>query len=173
VSAFQVVIDVSEVLDFAILLQRAPEIVRPELHRAALEGSLLLERAVKDLTPVGIGGGGGLRGSIAAQPTAQLGEEVIGVVGTAMAYAVPVELGTRPHFPPIQPLKDWVRLKLDIRDDDEAEGVAWAIARKIAVHGTEGVHMFRDAFEQNRRQVVGMFEAAHGRIVAKLAAGHA
>ena len=167
-SAFETVIDASELLDFASLMQRAPEITRRELTAAATEGSLLLEREVKEATPVGIGGGGGLRGSIAAQAPVVLGDQVIGVVGTALAYAVPVELGTKPHFPPVQPLKDWVRLKLDIQDEEEIEDVAWRIARKIAVRGTEGAHMFEHAFEANRGAVARMFEAAHGRIVQQL-----
>jgi hypothetical protein len=33
---------------------------------------------------------------------------VIGVVGSPLAYALPVEIGTRPHFPPVAAILDWV-----------------------------------------------------------------
>ena len=167
-AAFETIIDAAELFDFAALLENVPEVAVPELHAAVVEGSLLLEREVKERTPVGIGGGGGLRGNIAAQPPAVLGNEVIGVVGTAMAYAVPVELGTRPHFPPIQPLRDWVRLKLGISDEEEIEDVAWRVARKIAIRGTEGAHMFEHAFNANQDRVQAIFAAAYERIMQQL-----
>ena len=39
-------------------------------------------------------------------------------------------------FPPIQPIRDWVRRKLNV-EESEVDGVAFVIARKIAREGTD------------------------------------
>lgn len=151
--------------------RQAPDMVRRELTAAMYEAEALLEREVKDLTPVGVGGGGGLRGSIAAQEPEVLSDQVIGVVGTAMAHAVPVELGTKPHFPPVEALEEWVRRKLGV-DEKRVRNVAFLVARKIAARGTPAFGMFHRAFNAHRAQVAGMFEAARNRVVARLAGSH-
>ena len=166
---FRLDIDASEVADLAATWRQAPEILLDEMARAALEASLLLEREVKEGTPVGVHGeGGGLKGSIHADQPAVLADQVIGIVGTSIAYAIPVELGTRPHFPPVQPIVDWARVKLGL-DPEEAERVGFAIARKIARRGTQGAFMFSRAFERNRPQVEQMFLAGARRAVERLA----
>lgn len=149
-------------------LAGAAEIARAELERAGWEASLLLQREIQELTPSGIGGGGGLKGSIAAQEPVVLGDSVIGIVGTSLAYAVPVEMGTKPHMPPIEPLQDWAKHKLGL-SEDEAKGAARAIAMKIKARGTEGAHMFEKAFAANRGQVETIFERAAARIPGRIA----
>jgi len=147
---------------------KAPEIVREEMTAAMWESELLLEREVKEKTPVGVGGAGGLKGSIAAQQPEISADVVLGVVGTAMAHAVPVEIGTKPHFPPVQPLEDWVIHKLGVPEKD-AHGVAFLVARKIAARGTLAVGMFHRAFNEQRPKVEAIFTAARGRIAERLA----
>jgi len=45
--------------------------------------------------------------------------------------------GRKPgKFPPIQPIRDWVRRKLNV-EESEVDGVAFVIARKIAREGTD------------------------------------
>lgn len=45
--------------------------------------------------------------------------------------------GRKPgKFPPIQPIRDWVRRKLNV-EESEIDGVAFVIARKIAREGTD------------------------------------
>lgn len=148
--------------------RQAPEVVAEELTRTTLEAELLLQREVQELTPVGVGGAGGLKGSILAQLPQALPDGVIGVVGTSAAHAVPVELGTKPHFPPVAPLEDWVKAKLGVEPKD-ARRVAFLIARKIAARGTKGAFMFRTALEQHQAPVAGMYQAARARIAARLA----
>lgn len=145
----------------------APEIVIEEMTRAARQAELLLEREIKELTPSGIGGGGGLKGSISAREPQVLADNVIGRVGTSMSYAVPVELGTKPHMPPIQPLADWAQYVLDV-GANEAWRVGTAIAFKIKREGTEGAHMFERGFKANEDQVQGYFADAAERIVLRL-----
>lgn len=158
-----VTIDIAELPDLVRAWQRAPAVVESELHAATVEATLLLEREVKELTPIGIGAGGGLRGSISAREPEVSSDAVLGVVGTAMRYAEAVELGTRPHFPPVQPLADWAQFKLGV-PEAQARDVGFLIARKIARQGTEGRFMFRDAFEANRGQVEAIYARAHARI---------
>lgn len=160
-------VDLRGAVELSDMFRRAPDLCREELTRAMLEAELLLQREVKELTPVGVGGAGGLRGSVTALTPQVAGDSVLGVVGSPLNYAEPVEMGTRPHFPPVEPLEDWVRQKLDVTED-EVPGVALAIARKIAARGTPAVGMFHRAFAANRPQVAQMFEAARARIVHRL-----
>lgn len=146
--------------------RQAPEIVRQELLAAVTEADQLLEREVKDKTPTATGGS---RASIFSREQA-LDAGAIGVVGSAQPHIAYVELGTKPHFPPVEALEDWVRVKLGISDEKKIHGVAMAIARKIAVRGTLGVGMFHRTWAQQLPAVVAMFERARDRIVARMAA---
>lgn len=147
---------------------RAPDIVQQELGSAMAEADAMIEREVKELTPVGASGGaGGLRDSITSEQS--VGPEgVIGVVGTAMAHAIPVELGTKPHFPPIEPLEDWVRAKLGVREDREVRSAAFAIARAISHRGTLAVGMFHRTLAAKESDIEDVFRQARGRILAQL-----
>lgn len=146
--------------------KRAPDIVREELTGAMWEAEMLLEPAVQEKTPVGAFGT--LKDGIAAQEPEVSEAGVLGVVGTSVAHAIPVEIGTRPHFPPVQPLEDWVMKKLGV-PEREAHGVAFAIARKIAQRGTLAVGMFHRAFNEKRPNVEVIFAGARRRIRDRLA----
>ena len=149
------------------LWEQAPDVTREEMSRATWEASLLIEREVKDLTPVGVGGAGGLRGSIAAREPRVLSDTVLGAVGTSVAHALPVELGTKPHFPPVEPLRDWAERKLNI-PEDRSYDVALSIARKIAARGTLAVGMFNRTFVATRAQVEALYSDARRRIHEQL-----
>ena len=120
--------------------RRAPEVVRDELTQFAHGGVAYLVQEVQDRTPAAHDT---LRGSIQGEVDPGFAG-VLGVVGTAQPHALPVELGSKPHMPPIQPIEDWVRLKLGVRGN-EVRRAAWAVARKIKKRGTQGHFMFRDA----------------------------
>lgn len=167
-SGLEIRIDIQGAAELARAFARAPEIVTEELTRASWAAELLLEREVKEETPVGVGGGAGLKGSISAREPRIAGVGVIGEVGTALNYAVPVELGTRPHFPPVQPLADWARQKLGV-DPRQARSVGFLIARKISRRGTTGAHMFRKAFDRNFAQVARIYQDARSRIADRIA----
>lgn len=167
-SGFSVRIDLQGAAELERAWRRAPEIVAEEMTRAMWEAETLAEREVKERTPVGVGGGGGLKGSIIAKMPHVSPAGVLGVVGTPLNYAVPVELGTRPHMPPIAPLRDWVEARLGI-PEERSYGVARAVAFKIKAHGTKGRHMFKEGFKAARPQIVRMFEAARRRIAERLA----
>ena len=146
---------------------KIPEVTRAEMLAAVTEADHLLEREVKERTPTAVGAGGGLRGSIASDEQAH-SDRVIGMVGSPLNYAVPVELGTRPHFPPLQPLEDWVRAKLDV-PDAQVRNVAFLIARKISKVGTQGAHMFEEAFDATADQVEKIFSLGVQRITEQMA----
>lgn len=143
---------------------RAPGIVREELSRFVAGATQHLEAEVKDRTPQGAHGL--LAQSINSEVRA-LADGVLGVVGTPLPYAIPVELGTKPHMPPVLALEDWVRAKLGARGA-EVHRVAYAVARKIAKHGTKGHFMFRDAFADNEAELRRQFAATAARIVARI-----
>jgi hypothetical protein len=160
-------VDALQVAGLAQAWREAPELVADELAKGVLEAELLLEREAKEGTPTATGL---LRESIAAQQPRRLADQVLGVVGTSLAYAAPVELGTKPHFPPIPPLADWARVKLGI-PADQAEHVGFLIARKIARTGTKGALMFTKALQSNAAQIERIIAQAGERIAARLAAG--
>lgn len=159
-------VDAGDIGQLTDAWEQAPQLVEAELFAATYEAEMLLEREIKEDTPVGATGL--LRQSIHSEAPRTLANTVIGVVGTSSMHALPVELGTRPHFPPVEPLIDWVQAKLDIRDEEQAEGVALAIARKIAVRGTLGVGMFHRNFRQLQPQIDRMYEQARKRIAEGL-----
>lgn len=132
-------------------LSAAPAIIDEELVPAILEAQLLLEREVVDRTPTS--GAGTLRGSIGALPITFSEGVMIGAVGTSLAYAQPVEEGSKPHRPPVEPIADWVQRKLG-KDPKEAKKIAWGIAGKIAEQGSPGAHMFREGLAATQGQIL-------------------
>jgi hypothetical protein len=154
--------------DLALAFERAPELLQAQLYRDTMEASLLLEREIKERTPVGAYSA--LRSSISAREPEVSGGEIAGAVGTPLAYAVPVELGTKPHFPPIEPLEDWVQAKLNV-SPERASAVAWLVARKIAARGTEGTFMFAHGFAAVEGQVHDIYRRGAELIVAEIGGG--
>lgn len=148
--------------------KRAPEMVIEELTAATFEAEMLLERETKELTPVGVNAA--LRDNIHSQVPEVMGDTVIGVMGSSLSYAEPVELGTQPHAVSeagVLAIEDWVRHKLGI-SGKEAERVAYAVAWKIRMRGTPAVGMFHRALAWNKQQLDQIYEAAVCRIVQRL-----
>jgi hypothetical protein len=144
---------------------RAPEMVVDELAKFADAAALFMQGEIQERTPTAQGN---LRASFIAQDPERLAEGVIGQVGTSLNYAVPVELGTKPHFPPVDAVLDWVKVKLGV-PETQAHGVAFAIARKIAQRGTKGAFMVQRAIEDNEAEVQRQFAATVETIKARLA----
>lgn len=76
-------------------------------------------------------------------------------------YAVFVYDGTKPHWPPLDKIQKWVRLKKlagdysggkrrggSKRQHNEDRQIAWLIARKISRKGTKGIKFFDIALKQ-------------------------
>ena len=163
-------VDASSFVDLRAEWKRAPEIVADEMMTATYEGQMLLERETKELTPAGVGAAGGLRGNIQSDVPQVLGDSVIGMVGSTLSYAEPVEIGTLPHAVSaegVASIEDWVKHKLGI-SDQEAHRVAEAVAWKIRMHGTPGVGMFHRALAWNIDQLGVIYKSAAGRIGQRL-----
>lgn len=128
---------------------------------------------------------GHLRASIASD--VQVSETAIeGRVGTNLIYARPVEFGTKPHWPPLQPLVEWVRIKqlagaystktrrrlgskaLQQRQDI---AVARAVQVKIARRGTKARPFFFPAVEAKKDEVLRLIERGVEQMVRKFNGG--
>jgi hypothetical protein len=119
------------------------------------EALLLLEAAVKKLTPVGAGPIH-LRDTI-FEMVETGGQSVMGLLGTPCVYGEPVEMGSGPHFPPIAPLQFWVEKKLGI-EGKKAKSVAYAIATIMARSSRLGQKMFSKGFDENEAAVIRILQ---------------
>jgi hypothetical protein len=129
------------------LLARAPE----ELERAINLGSAKLlsemqrtaQTIVEQHTPYpAVAFGNLVRGidfEVRTEPP--LGG-VLFVKPPADVYALPVETGTRPHFPPPSALLPWVKQKFPGVDEKKAKSLAFLVGRKISKVGTTGIFFF-------------------------------
>lgn len=160
-------IDVPSAQAISAAYLQAPAMVLDELTTAMELAVSYLQRETQDRTPTAAGI---LRDSFVTQvgTLAQLGA-VFGRVSSPLTYAVPVELGTRPHYPPLEPLINWVEQKLDLYGD-EAEAAARGIQRKIGQRGSIGHGMAHFALRDGRETVLAEFAEAAQRIKARLAA---
>lgn len=68
------------------------------------------------------------------------------VVEVQAPHAGPIDRGTRPFFPPIQPLAEWAARKGLAASDAEARSIAFAIARVFAVRGIAPRHFMAKAW---------------------------
>lgn len=144
-------------------LENTPDIVAQEA-RTFLEIVVgYLQRLVRVFTPVGVSGL--LRGSIFTEITG-VRANLTGVIATSSIYGEPVELGSKPHWAPIGPLKLWA---LRVLGD---EGAAYAVRWKIKQKGTKGAFMFKRAFEQSKSFIASqqqeLAEKIAGRIDGRL-----
>jgi len=73
--------------------------------------------------------------------------------GSGYPYPVGVHEGTKPHAMPIAPLKEWVRLKLNISKEKENTRVAWAIWWKIKKFGTKGNPFMGSVFAKEKHRM--------------------
>lgn len=145
--------------------KEAPDYTRQELLVAMTTATALLEREFKDAFPSVSGlTRASIHGDAFSTPTGALG-----VVGSASVAVAAVELGTKPHMPPVEALESWVHDRMGLAGK-EALGVAWAIARKIAKRGTKAQYPIRDSWDAQYKSVAQMFEQAAGRIAAHLIA---
>lgn len=153
-------------LDWLVeLLQAAPEIAGEELYAAMTACTALIERDVKELTPTA---NGALRNSIFGEVRLD-GQGLLGVVGSPLPYAEYVELGSRPHFPPLEPLEDWVRAKGLAQDEKQVRRAAYLVARAISRRGTLAVGMFNRAASFNEGNVERIFALHTQRVVDRIA----
>jgi hypothetical protein len=147
------------------LAKKFPTAVRDAQVSKITEVLMLLERAIKKETPYGAGPIH-LRDTIHSKISVA-GEKVVGVTGTPLQYGEPVEMGTKPHFPPIGPIQFWVEQKLHI-EGKEARGVAFLIARAISKRGTKPHKMFMTGLEENEAMVIRILQEIPADIIRRI-----
>lgn len=148
----------------ARMFAEAPEMAREELLRAMWAAVQHLEAEVKERTPTAHGT---LRASVFGEARIEP-DGVLGVVGSPLLHAPYVELGTKPHWPPVDALVDWVRVKFGVSEETELRRVAFLVARKISVSGTPAAGMFHSAAVANDQQIERPFELAAERLAARM-----
>ncbi len=93
-------------------------------------------------------------------------------VANAMPYAAVIEFGRRPgSFPPIGPIRLWAVRKLGI-SMEEASGVAFLIARKIARNGIAGRFVLQEQIDNGKVQRI-LNREVRREVLAAVAAGSA
>lgn len=73
-----------------------------------------------------------------------------------MEYWKYIEYGTRPHYPPIQALINWIQVKPILPRDNkitDVRNLAYAIQNKIGRYGTEGSHNLEDVLNSNQNDI--------------------
>ena len=170
---------------------RLDEDVYFPIHDAMSEAVQQIEAEAKDnLTRNGSVAFGHLRASISSEVRVTA-DRVEGVVGTSLGsqkvgYAMPVEYGSRPHWAPLQPLIEWVRVKglagtysvrtgrrMGSRMSQLAQdtALARAIQVKIARYGTKARPFFWPAVDAKRAEIQRLFEKAVEQIVKNFPGG--
>jgi len=69
------------------------------------------------------------------------------IVGSKLEYAPAIEFGTRPHYPPETPIKEWAHRKLGLHGE-ELEQATKSIQWKIYHYGTPAAPYLRPAINK-------------------------
>lgn len=147
-----------------------PEKVLPlfdkEFKTSMTESVLFLQKSVADKTPVC---SGALRHSIGYDVEGS-GLDLVGTVGTNLGYALPVETGAVPHFPPLGPIELWVKRVnfVDSSDKEAIKHLAFLVARAISVRGLAPHWMFRNAFIESQQKILELLGEAQARVIIGL-----
>ncbi len=150
--------DAHNLVALADLLKRAPDIAQAVMMEAQVRATTQLHRG---LTAKGVqpeGSTGNLAKSIGFRQEWR-DNAAIGEVSTSSPYAFYVEVGTKPHTPPIQPLIDWALAVLPgVDEEQEAKRAAFAIAWKITKRGTKPNPIWKRTWEREKPVIEGIFE---------------
>ena len=108
-----------------------------------------------------------LRNSVAWRIPRVDSRTIEGGVGTNIAYALPMEFGSRPHWPPRAAIEFWVKRKLRV-PAQQAGAVAFLIARKIARRGTAPRRIFALGLEDAKPRMAEIFSRLPKLILEKM-----
>jgi hypothetical protein len=154
---------------FAQGLRESPEYTDRVLQEAMTEATLLVQREWQENLPRV----SGLTARSITSDVASTPAGVLGVVSSSQPNALCLELGTRPHMPPVAAIEPWVKAVLGISEPKEVKRVAFLVARKIAREGTPAQHLMARAVQSTEGQVIAMFERAAAKVAAHLVGGAA
>lgn len=69
-------------------------------------------------------------------------------------YAWYVHNGRQPgSMPPVEPIKEWVKRKLNVKNDKEATSIAWAICKAIEQRGIQPFPFLLNAANQTAAEM--------------------
>jgi hypothetical protein len=106
-----------------------------------------------------------LRASILPE-VVTMSKTVEGVVGSNLKYAPPQELGTRPFWPPFQPIYEWVRRKR-MATGANIYAVAIGVQRAIARRGIKAKLFLKRGLDENRERIFQIFDDMVTRVISK------
>lgn len=154
--------------DFLENLQNAPEIITNQRRIMLTRAMTLITTNVVQAITEGNEQGrkaidrGLLRQSISpgnVNTATGIIDEHRAAVGSRLFYADYLDKGTRPHWPPRQPIQEWVwrhKAAFDITKESEAKGIAFVIARKISKVGTKGYQFLAGGLKKSSEQLTVM-----------------
>jgi len=141
------------------LLTHFGDVLRPAIIAGMELTMQAAEAEVVQKTPVDQGT---LRGSAYGR-VVDLWPVVEGHLGSPLIYALPVEEGSKPHWPPRAPIQAWVHRKFGL-SGKEMISVAFLVARAMSRRGTRAHHMFQQGFELAQRLAPRLVGAAVERV---------
>lgn len=143
------------VADVLRALDNFERVVMQELTLGMQKACMIVETSAKhNVTNNGTTNLGQLVNSIWWEVGLLTGGIIGGWVLVGAKYGGYVEFGTRPHMPPVEPLKQWAKRKLG----DEKLG--YPVALKIKKEGTKPQPYLYPAMEQNRDKLVALLGEA-------------
>lgn len=128
----------------------------PPMVSAMQAAVLLVQRDAALLAPVDTGR---LRASITSEIRQPVGTgDVLGVVGSNVEQAAPMELGAKPHWPPRAALETWA----------QRHGInVFVVMRAIAKKGLKPRRYLQGAVEKNKAAIIRIIEDGVKGIVEK------
>ena len=129
---------------FAAIMEGLPEKFEQAAIRGLRSAAMRLEGMVVDEIRTAEPNPAVAQGELASSVVTTRVEDG-SIVKVEAPHGAMMEEGTRPHFPPLQPLRDWARVKGFATDDESADRIAWAVAIKISKHGIAPRHFFAKA----------------------------
>jgi hypothetical protein len=124
--------------------------VEQELRQIGIDGERLVSKAIELKGAVDQGD---LKGSVVHEYEEVGGRQIVRF-GPDAKHAVFVLEGTRPHWAPIEPLKEWARRKLGDAD------IGYAVQHKIARQGTDARDFLSGPFRKLRQETPERLEGA-------------
>ncbi len=141
------VLDLNELKEFKIDVNKFPKKAKEQVKKGMTVSTGAVKTKARELVPVDTGR---LRQSIVSDVKGT-GFDVVGVVSPKEKYGVYVELGTKPHFPPVGALSKWAKKR----------GLnPYLIARSISKKGTKPHPFMAPALEKSKEKVIKIIKEA-------------